>query len=373
MITKTLHLSLYKYNNVLSTTRFVVSVLMCMGYLAFSTQVHAEGVLAGTNITNIATVSYKVNNIDQSPIESSPNGNTTSGLGNGQGTEFIVDRKVDLLVTGNSNADVTPGEPQSEVTFSLQNQGNDVQEFSLLLDNLLATDDFDSSNCNIQITGVSGTPLFGVVLPTSGNIKLSPDQQASISVRCDIPFDNAGTPIVSGQTALVGLIAEAEKNGDNSDTVSTEGSDTANGIETVFADDTGTDDSNRDAMHSARRTYTASSSTTVPTLTMDKTIVSVVDTSGGNTAVAGSLVTYNIKINTSGMGIINNLVIADPTPAEMSYKVASIKLNNSNQSDANDSADNTDFGITTANTATINLGDIVAGSQYDIQLTYIIN
>ncbi len=42
------------------------------------------------------------------------------------------------------------------------------------------------------------------------------------------------------------------------------------------------------------------------------------------------------------------------------------------QSDSDDS-DKADFGLTTANTATINLGSIAAGSQHEIQLTYIIN
>ena len=181
-----------------------------------------------------------------------------------------------------------------------------------------------------------------------------------------------GSPISTGDTSLIGLIATTVKNEDGSTTIETPSTDTALGIETVFADNAGTDDSNRDAMHSARRTYTAESSTILPTLTMDKTIVSVVDSSGGNTAIAGSEVTYKIQINTSGLGTINNLVITDPTPAEMSYKPGSIKLNNANLSDGSD-ADNADFGITTANTATINLGNIAAGSQYDIQLTYIIN
>jgi hypothetical protein len=67
------------------------------------------------------------------------------------------------------------------------------------------------------------------------------------------------------------------------------------------------------------------------------------------------------------------VIITDPTPANMNYKVASIKLNNSNQSDADDGIDDSDFGITTANTATINLGNIIAGNQHEILITYIIN
>ncbi len=344
----------------------------CLLTLLFTSNVNAQGVAAGTDISNKVVVNYSVGGTIQEPIESSPSGNSLAGTGNGQATTFKVDRKIDLVLTGNSNASVNPGDSQAEVTFTLQNEGNATQEFSLIPDYTLASDDFDSNNCHVEVTGVTGAPLPGVTLPTSGNIKLKADQQASISVKCDIPLNHNSSPINTGDTSLISLIATTEKNEDGS--ITTESSaDTALGIETVYADSAGLDDSVRDAMHSARRTYTASSSTIVPSLTMEKTIVSVLDSSGGNTAIAGSEVTYIIQINTAGMGVINNLVITDPTPAEMSYKTGSIKLNNSNQSDANDSTDSADFGITTANAATINLGNIAAGSQYDIQLTYIIN
>jgi hypothetical protein len=351
---------------------FLLMLSLCLLFLLSSRIVNAQGVAAGTDINNKVIVNYNVNNITQEPIESSPTGNSVGGLGNGQATTFKVDRKIDLLLTGDSNATVNPGDLQAEVSFTLQNEGNDIQEFSLLPDYTLGSDNFDSNNCNVEVTGVTGTPLAGVTLPTSGNIKLKADQQASISVKCDIPLDNGGLPILAGDASLVSLIATTEKNNDGSNTIETITADTAMGIETVFADGANLDDSPRDAMHSARRSYIAVSSTVLPTLTMNKTILSVVDSSGGNTAVTASKVTYNIHINTAGIGVINNLIITDPTPAEMTYETESMKLNNVGVSDSND-ADAADFGITTVDTATINLGNITAGSQYDIQLTYIIN
>jgi len=352
---------------------FLVAGFVCVINLFISQASFAQGVEAGTNIINLATVNYSINNVPQPSIDSSPTGNTISGSGNGQITQFLVDRKIDLLVTGNSNANVNPGDAQAEVTYTLQNEGNAIQEFSLLLDNLITSDNFDPNSCNTEVTGVTGTPVTGVVLPTSGNIKLRPDQQASISVRCDIPLDNAGSAIQSGDSALVGIIATAERNEDDSPTVESTSIDVANAIDTVFSDGSGSDDSDRDAMHSARRTYIASTGTQPPVLNMDKTIVSVVDPNGGNTAIAGSEVTYRIQVNTSGIGTIDNLVVTDPTPVDMTYKANSITLNNTNQSDANDVTDSTDFGISNADTATINLGNFAAGSQYEIQLTYIIN
>ncbi len=332
----------------------------------------AQGVAAGTDISNTVVVNYKLAGIDQAPIESSPTGNKISGIGNGTATQFIVDRKIDLSLTGNVNANVNPGETQAEVTFTLLNESNDSQEFSLLPNSTLSTDDFDITSCTYQVLSVTGIPLTGVILPSSGNIKLKADQQANISVKCDIPAFVGGQPLVSGNSSLLSLIATAVKNNDGSSTSQSNGADSPNNIETVFADNAGTDDAIRDASHSARRRYFIANSTASPSISIDKSIVNISDSSGGSTAVTGSQVTYKILITTAGIGTIDNLIITDPTPTGMNYKTGSILLNNSNLSDSSD-ADSADFGFTNTNTATINLGNIAAGSQHEIQLSYIIN
>lgn len=338
---------------------FLLMVLFCLFILIFANNVKAQGVAAGTNIFNRVTINYKISGINQLPIEST--------------TDFVVDRKIDLSITGNTNANVVPGDTQEVVTFTLENEGNDNQEFSLIPDPTIASDDFNPDNCTYEVTAVSGTPLSGVVIPTSANIKLKPDQQASINVKCDIPLTYAGSPIIDGQSAIISLVATAENNDDGSITSESVGSDISSTVQTVFVDTAGSDDANRDASHSARRNYLVSSSGTPATLSINKSIVSIIDSLGGNTPVSGAEVTYQIQITTAGTGFVNNLVVTDPTPASMNYKTESIKLDNTNQSDANDGADSTDFGITTANTATINLGNIAAGSSREIQLTYIIN
>ena len=97
----------------------------------------------------------------------------------------------------------------------------------------------------------------------------------------------------------------------------------------------------------------------------------VIDPQGKNKAVTGSEVTYKIAISTAGEGIINNVVITDPTPADMTYKSGSITLNDVNLTDSAD-VDQGDFN-TTSKISTINLGDITAGTQQEITLTYTIN
>lgn len=358
----------YCFNKIL----FLLTVFLCLSNPFIANTVSAQGVAAGTSILNTAIVNYKIDDQEQMPIESSPDGNTLPGLGSGEATIFLVDRKIDLLITGNSNANVNPGDTQAEVTFTLKNEGNDTQEFGLIPDTTLTSDDFDTKNCNVTVTTLSGSPLPGITLPVTGNIRLKADQEAGISVQCDIPFDNAGIPILSGQTAIVSLYAIAEKNADGTDVSKSTINNVPMSIETIFTDSAGTDDIARDATHSARRTYTASSSTVTPELTMEKTILDVKDPNGGSDALSGSEVTYKISINTSGTGFIDNLVITDPTPAEMSYKPASIYLDNARLTDSQDS-DKADFGISSTKTATIKLGSIQAGSQHEIELTYIIN
>ncbi len=347
---------------------------LCLSIMFLPNTLNAQGVAAGIDISNTVVVSYDIAGITQQPIESSPAGNSTPGIGNGIGTVFKVDRKIDLSITSNGDTNAALGYSQAELNFTLVNEGNDSQEFKLTPNSTLGTDDFDTSNCTTTVTAVSpGTPLPSVVLPTTGNIKLRADQQASVSIKCDIPLNNGGSPILVGQSSILSLLVNAEKNIDGSPTTQSATADNASTVDTVFADGTGTDDANRDAAHSARANYIASNTTTPPpTLAIDKSIFEVKDSGGGNNAVTGSEVTYKIKVTTSGIGIINNVVITDITPADLTYKPATIKLNGSGLTDNND-ADNADYGFTSANTATINLGNINAGNQNEILLTYVIN
>ena len=357
------------------TSLFLLLAVFCLLHVLSPSVAIAQGVIANTEISNTVTVNYSINGLPQSPIESSPTGNSTPGAGNGTSTTFKVDRKIDLVVTGNSNANVSPGETQSQVTFTLKNEGNDTQEFGFTINHTLTSDNFDTTNCSSEVTSVTGTPIPGVIIPTTGNIKLKADQQAYITVKCDIPMiSGSGTALQTGDASLVSLIATAEKNSDGSNVAETLIADKANVVDTVFSDSLGSDDNNRDATHSARRSYLITTTATPPSLLIDKTIIDIVDPSGGNTAVTNSEVTYKIKISTTGSGFIDNVIITDPTPANMTYKPASIKLNNIAQTDINDVVDNTTFDyLAPTPLATINLGSIVAGSQYEILLTYIIN
>lgn len=362
-----------KQKDLKQTSALLVS-FYCLSTLLLSTNAQAQGVVAGTDISNKAVVNYVVSGDAQKPIESTPTGNSISGLGNGLATTFKVDRKIDLLLTGNNDANVSPGDSQSEVTFTLKNEGNDTQEFLLSNDALVSGDHFDSSNCHTTITQT--TDASGLVTPlsppiTDNKITLSPDFTASISVKCDIPLNVNGQPLVKGKNALLALKATAQKNSDGSVVTQTTNTNTPNTVDTVFADNAGSDDANRDASHSARRSFITVSSATPPTLAIKKSIISIIDAKGGNSPVSGAKVTYKLLITTAGTGIINNVVITDPTPAEMTYKENSIYLGSDHLTDLNGD-DKANFN-TASKIATINLGSLNAGVQHEIRLSYIIN
>src|SRR5262245_32498869 len=104
---------------------------VALGAIAVSQQSLAAGTAASTTINNRATVNYQVSGIAQTPIESSPTGNSTPGTNNGANTAFVVDRKIDLVVqeVGAAVTNVTPGAVNQVTTFFLRNDGNDAQGF----------------------------------------------------------------------------------------------------------------------------------------------------------------------------------------------------------------------------------------------------
>lgn len=95
---------------------------------------------AGQTISNRATVTYQVDSNAQDPIESSPTGNTTIGLGNGADTTFIEDRLLNFTLTriDSSEVNVAPGQngvatsaSAPVLEFEVTNSGNGCQDLDL--------------------------------------------------------------------------------------------------------------------------------------------------------------------------------------------------------------------------------------------------
>src|SRR3954462_10761637 len=109
--------------------------LVVIGSIGVMQSANAAGTASNTSITNRATVSYSVGSVAQTPIQSSPTGNTTA---TGSDTSFRVDNKIMHLVTGTSgitSTNVYPGATNLIATFSVLNQGNPAQGYVLTATN----------------------------------------------------------------------------------------------------------------------------------------------------------------------------------------------------------------------------------------------
>ena len=104
--------------------------------LLFAQQAVATGTDAGVTVSNQATIAYTVNTVVQTPIESSPTGNSTPG--GGSSTDFVVDRRVDFVFTAADSAptEIRPTDVRAIAAFSLTNESNAVMDFELTLDDL---------------------------------------------------------------------------------------------------------------------------------------------------------------------------------------------------------------------------------------------
>ncbi|UUZ69603.1 hypothetical protein LP416_09455 [Polaromonas sp. P2-4] len=268
---------------------------------------HAAGTAAGQAITNLATLNYSVGGTAQSPIGSSATGNTT---GAGTNTSFVVDNKINLLVTTTDvspGVSVVPGSTAATATFSVLNSGNSTQDFSLSTANLATlttnpfggtADNFNPTACSVKVES-GATAGYQVLEDTATFIdELAADASKTVYVICSIPSgqinDDIGVISLTA-TALVGGTSGSQ----GAALVETTTANTA-GVDIVFADVAGTDDAARNAQHSSRDVFKV----VTATLTVTKTVAPVCDPFNGSTNpknIPGSFVRYTITIANTGL------------------------------------------------------------------------
>lgn len=303
----------------------------------------AAGTTAGQPILNSASVTYTVDTVLQDAIESSVGGNNLPGIGQGSPTRFTVDRKIDVQVSevGTAVTMVSPNSSDQVLTFLVENQGNDAQDFVLTAvdgsGNTITlgtafTDDFDATLS--QTIGIwfdaDGSGDFDDTLDTElSYLDAFPvDTPTRVFVVRDIAATQA-----NGSVSIITLNAQAVANSGTSaapgaalteDTGDTNVLEDAVGAEQiVFADDDGTatqgTDALRDGQHSASDAYLVESAQ----LSISKS-ASVIRDPFGNAnpkSIPGSIVEYEITVtNGSGVGVQTaaGITIADDLTSEMS-------------------------------------------------------
>jgi len=310
----------------------------------------AAGTPVGTAITNTATLSYSLG------VSPQPDISATS-------TAIVVDEKVNLTVTGGVVTTVAAGSTAQATAFTVTNNSNGTLDFALSVTDALGSDQFDPVALSCGAFVESGaTPNYQAAQDTATFVdELAANATATVYVVCDIPV-----ALALGDTGLVGLTATAQGNFNAAGYVPSTGvlggvlaeaaANTAN-VDIAFADISGTEDMARDAKHSAHNTYLIGGAT----VSVAKTIVSVVDPQGGTVVMPGSVVTYQIAVAISGSGTVTSLVINDPLPAETTFVSGSLYLDSVLQTDA------------IANTLNVSLGDVAAPANHVITFRATIN
>jgi uncharacterized repeat protein (TIGR01451 family) len=300
----------------------------------------AVGTPSGTVVTNTATANYQIGGMPQTAVSGS------SG--------FTVDTKVNLTVTRNADATVTPGAANQALVFLVTNLGNAPQRYDLTVVSRL-TDSFDMNNVRVyRDDNASGVLDAGDTLyagpATFGDI--AADGALRLLVVADTP---SGQP--DGAAAVYDLLAATVVSGGTATVVQTTGPNTA-GVDVVFTDPAGSaaGDSARDGRHSAFGTYTVS----IAVVNLGKA-VAVIDQLGGSNAVAGATLRYTLTVTVSGSGTANSVVVRDPFPANTTYAAGTLHLNGTMLTDAAD-ADAGDAGFTLPGEVTVNLGSLTAAS-----------
>lgn len=315
----------------------------------------AAGTASGTPIMSSAVMTYDVG--------------TTTGLRATTTTTVVVDNKVNLTVTKNADAPVTPGSTNKALVFVVRNDGNTTQRYALS-----AANGAGIVMNNVRIyrdngaapNGWDATDTIYADAGTFGDV--AADGTMNILIVVDTPKGAA-----DGQTSDYNLVATTVNAGTTTVTAQTAGANTA-GIDVVFADTAGSaaGDVARDGKHSASGRYTGSSIT----LAVGKTVLvysgpsnvvingtppNYADCTVCPKAVPTATLRYTITATVTGSGTAVGVVIADPIPANTTYNAGTLKLNGTAQSDARD-GDAGDVGGTTPGTVTVKLGNMTSAS-----------
>ena len=297
--------------------------LLVLGGAVLLPQAQAAGTAATTSIQNRATISYSVGGNAQTPIESSPTGNSTPGTNNGVSTAFVVDNKVDLTVTEVAGAAtvVNPGQPNAVATYLVTNTGNAPQAYQLTPTNITGgtlfgnTDNSDVNNLRVFVDANNN----GLYEPATDTATAITTLAADIGVRVFIVADVPVTA-TNAQYANVRLTAAtAVNNTPGTLLAESTGIDDPANVEVVFADGAGAGgDAARNGRFAADDQYAVQSAA----LSVLKASTVVSDTFNGTTnpkAIPGATVEYAVTVTNTGTLPASGLSIADPLPANTTF------------------------------------------------------
>jgi len=301
-----------------------------------SNKAHAVGAPAGTVINNTAEVSYTVGSVSTT---------ASSNL-----VTVTVAEILDVTVTAQTpTVGVAAGETQRVARYRVTNTGNSSETFRLVLNSVIAGDQFDPVPSATPIyfdsdatPGLSAGDTPYVV--GSNDPVLNADGFVIVLVVNDIP---AG--VVDTNIGLTRLTADARTGTGVPGTTFVGAGNGISGAVDAVVGTTGADSE-------ADTSYSVSG----VTLTANKTQV-VVDQFGGAQPVPGARVNYSIVINVTGSGTATNAVFTDNIPANTTFVPGTLRFNATALSDGAD-ADAGDYTATAPARVRVALGSLTTAS-----------
>ena len=284
----------------------VLSVILLGGI-----NLYGAGIAAGTQVDNSVKLNYKVDGNPQSEVTS----NTTS---------FKVDNKIDLTMSSQDNTAAKSDTIDQILKFIVTNEGNKVQDYSLTSTQSTG-DDFDTNNVEIYVDS-DDDGIYDSSKDTKSYIdELAPDASITVFIISDVPTQSDGD---KSKHALIAQVAEGGNSGSQGADITKDdagSADTAMGIEIVFADEAGSEDSNKDGKYSINASYIVSTAQ----LTAKKESCVVSDPFNGTSnpkRIPGATVRYAIEIeNTSNSKDATDVEVTDTLESTLDYNSSVIK------------------------------------------------
>ena len=294
-------------------------MVLLAGALAFglSTTALAQNTPSGTTIGNTATLDYVVGGTPQAQVTS----NTAS---------FLVDNRVDLVVTTIDGAivSVIPGTFAQVLTYSVTNNGNTVQDYSLTALDATAgafgeTETFDAVNVNVFVD-TDGDNVYTVADTDAYIDELATGVTITVFVVADIPLAQ-----VDGDVASYDLMAQTAAGGTGgalgADILT---DDAANAddpalVQIVFADAAGIVDAPFDGTYSSRDGYLV----VTATLTAVKTtnvVSDPINNAVNPKAIPGATVGYQVMVTNNGNAQATTVEVIDSIPTNSTFLFGSV-------------------------------------------------
>ena len=321
-------------------------------FCAVPSAVNAAGTAAGTVVQSTATVTYSIGGGPQQSATTPP-------------AAFTVAELINVTLVWQDAANVPSGSPDSNraLTFLVANTGNGSETFSLARNNAIAGDNFDPSN------GAAGAvflenglqPGFQSSGPNADTLYVAGSNDPALAAdasRIVYVVSNTPAALATGNVGRVELTVSALTPG---------AAGAAPGTTLAGLGQGGVDAVVGATRAQARQTggYVVSGVAVV----VAKSVLSVVDPSGGTSVRTGSIVTYRIVLSVNGSGIADNLALDDPLPANTTYVNNSITVNGTARTDVVD-ADSAEFA---GGAVKVRFGNTAAPINHTIEFRVVIN